>query len=264
MKKSIQIRENLILDNILKSDLHMHTVYCDGQNTPEEMVISAIEKGLSVVGFSGHSFVKEEPELGMNEEETSCYVKEIGLLKKKYSGKIAVLCGIEQDYLSETKTDGYDYVIGSVHYIESPEGPVAVDDTPEILKKAVEKYYGGDFYAAAENYFSQVADVVNKTGADIIGHFDLFSKFNQKEGYFDENNVRYAAAWKAALDKLIPLNKVFEINTGGISRGWKDEAYPAPDMIDYIKAHGGKFILSSDSHNRENIGFQFEQYMTRI
>ena len=33
----------------------MHTCYCDGKNTPEEMVQSAIEKGLSTVGISGHS-----------------------------------------------------------------------------------------------------------------------------------------------------------------------------------------------------------------
>ena len=31
---------------MIKCDLHTHTVFCDGKNTPEEMVLSAIEKGL--------------------------------------------------------------------------------------------------------------------------------------------------------------------------------------------------------------------------
>ena len=38
-----------------KVNLHTHTCFCDGKNTPEEMVISAIEKGMDVLGFSGHS-----------------------------------------------------------------------------------------------------------------------------------------------------------------------------------------------------------------
>ena len=29
---------------MIYSDLHMHTVFCDGKNTPEEMVLSAIDK----------------------------------------------------------------------------------------------------------------------------------------------------------------------------------------------------------------------------
>ena len=37
-------------------DLHMHTVYCDGHDTPEDMVLSAIDKGLDTVGISAHSY----------------------------------------------------------------------------------------------------------------------------------------------------------------------------------------------------------------
>ena len=38
-----------------KVNLHTHTLFCDGRDTPEDMVLSAIEKGFSVLGFSGHS-----------------------------------------------------------------------------------------------------------------------------------------------------------------------------------------------------------------
>ena len=35
-------------------DFHTHTTFCDGKNTPEEMVLAAIEKGMPRIGFSGH------------------------------------------------------------------------------------------------------------------------------------------------------------------------------------------------------------------
>ena len=34
-----------------KIDLHMHTAFCDGKNTPEEMIISGINKGLTTIGL---------------------------------------------------------------------------------------------------------------------------------------------------------------------------------------------------------------------
>ena len=40
----------------IKANLHTHTTWCDGKNTAEEMVRSAIESGFDVLGFSGHSY----------------------------------------------------------------------------------------------------------------------------------------------------------------------------------------------------------------
>ena len=42
------------------ADFHMHTAFCDGKNTPEEMVLRGIEMGLSVIGFSVHSPLWED------------------------------------------------------------------------------------------------------------------------------------------------------------------------------------------------------------
>ena len=36
-------------------DLHMHTIYSDGKNVAEDMILTAIEKGLDCVGISDHS-----------------------------------------------------------------------------------------------------------------------------------------------------------------------------------------------------------------
>ena len=63
-------------------DLHMHTVFSDGKNTPEEMVEEAIRLGLDTVGISDHSHL--DP-CGMTLEAGAEYRAELARLKKKYS-----------------------------------------------------------------------------------------------------------------------------------------------------------------------------------
>ena len=36
-------------------NMHTHTVFCDGKNTVDEMVESAIKLGMKTLGFSGHA-----------------------------------------------------------------------------------------------------------------------------------------------------------------------------------------------------------------
>ncbi len=241
-------------------DLHTHTNYCDGNNTAEEMVLAAIEKGMECIGFSGHVYAPACERYCMSMDGTEKYIKEITALKEKYKEKIEILCGIEYDYYSEYPIERFDYAIGSVHYIEKNGEFVEIDHSREILDSAADRLFGGDFYALAECYFETVGDVLRKTNADIIGHFDLISKFNEDGVHFDVNNPRYVAAWKKAVDRLVPYGKPFEINTGAITRGYRKTPYPNPDMINYIKEKGGKLILSSDSHSITSLCFGFEEY----
>ena len=86
------------------------------------------------------------------------------------------------------------------------------------------------------------------------------TKFNEIYHLWDEKNPRYIASWKKAVDALIPYHIPFEINLGGITRGKKTTPYPSFEIIEYIKSKGGTFILSSDSHNKENILKDFSKY----
>lgn len=237
-----------------KYDLHTHTIYSDGKNTPEEMIIAAIEKGLERIGISDHSYTAIDETYCVKRDKISKYIEEIAQLKEKYNGEIEVLCGIEQDYFSDEPTDAYDYVIGSVHYFDIDGKYIPVDESAEILKNTAEEYFGGDMYALVENYYKNVADVVRKTNADIIGHFDLITKFQEQTPLFDEKNPRYINAWKKAADALLKTEKPFEINTGAISRGYRTTPYPSEEIRKYITRNGGKFIYSSDSHSTESIG----------
>lgn len=244
---------------MILSDYHIHTTFSDGKNTPEEMVKAAMEKGVRSIGFSDHSYTYFDESYCMKREDKALYLKTVADLKKRYSGVIDIYCGIEQDYYSLEKTDGYDYVIGSVHYVKAGDKFIPVDESAEEFKKAVENYFGGDTLSFAEAYFETVTRLAEKTNCDIIGHFDLISKFNEK-GLFDEQNPRYVTAWKKAADNLLKSKKPFEINTGAISRGYKTSPYPSKEMIDYINKNGGSFILSSDAHSKDGICYRFEEF----
>ena len=245
---------------MISKDLHMHTVFCDGKNTPEEMVLSAIEKGLDTVGISGHSYTFFDESYCMQKADIPRYIAELRYLRAKFFDKIHVLCGVEQDYYSAYPTDEFDYVIGSVHYVKVGEAYLPVDESAEILRDAVDRYFDGDVYALCERYFATVAGVARKTGCDIIGHFDLITKFIERDPLFDTRHPRYVAAWQSAVDTLLPYDVPFEINTGAIPRGYRSEPYPSREIIAYIREKGGRFILSSDAHSKENIGYGFEEY----
>ena len=242
-------------------DLHMHTVFSDGKNTPEEMIREAIRLGLDTVGISDHSHL--DP-CGMTLEATEEYHREIARLKEKYAGQNRVLSGLERDFISEDLSDD-DYVIGSVHLLTMPDGHhVSIDWTAEKQREGVEKYFGGDWYAFAEAYYATETRVVEVTKCDIIGHFDLITKFIEQEPAFDVHHPRYVKAWQNAVDELLKTGKPFEINTGAISRGYRTEPYPSREIRDYIRAHGGKLIMSSDSHQVETIAYKFEDYIDEI
>ena len=241
-------------------DLHMHTTYCDGKNTPEEMILSAIEMGLTTVGLSGHSYTGNDKVFGMSMENMQKYFDEVNSLKEKYKDRINVLCGIEQDSFAGFPALDFDYSIGSVHYVYKNGEYLGVDHSEAILTNDVNKFYNGDYIAYAEDYYKQVANVLKDTNADIIGHIDLVTKFNEGFKLFDENDPRYIKAYREAVDALIPYNKPFEVNTGAISRGYRTLPYPSSQIIDYIKQKGGKLIMSSDSHCAENIAFKFDEF----
>lgn len=236
-----------------RTDLHTHTVYSDGKNTPEEMVLAAISIGMEKIGISDHSYTEFDLSYCIKKENIEKQIKEVGGLKEKYADRIEVLCGVEQDYFATLSADAYDYSIGSVHYVKKNGVYIDVDYTREKLLTASEELYGGDIYALLEDYYALEGDVIDKTQADIIGHFDLICKLNEKQPFFDESHPRYEAAWKNAADKLLKTGRPFEINSGAVSRGYKTDPYPSAYIKKYLEENGATFVVSSDSHSVQTL-----------
>lgn len=246
------------------SNFHTHTVYSDGKDTPEDIILEALRLGCSEIGFSDHSYTDFDTSYCMSRENTAEYKREIRRLKEKYKGKIKIYLGIEQDYYSTEPTDGYDYIIGSVHYVKKDGVYIPVDESAKRQIDAVNTLYGGDFYAFVADYYKIIADVYEKTKCDIIGHFDLITKFNEDGALFDTSDIRYKDSSSAALEKLLNTPALFETNTGAISRGYRKTPYPEEFIIDRIAKSKKPFVLSSDSHKKETLLFKLTSESARL
>lgn len=246
------------------SNFHTHTVYSDGKDTPEDIVLEALRLGCSEIGFSDHSYTDFDTSYCMSRENTAEYKREIRRLKEKYKGRIKIYLGIEQDYYSTEPTDGYDYIIGSIHYVKKDGVYIPVDESAKRQIDAVNTLYGGDFYAFVADYYKIVSDVYEKTKCDIIGHFDLITKFNEDGALFDTSDIRYRNSSSSALEKLLNTPALFEINTGAISRGYRKTPYPESVILDRIAKSKKPFVLSSDSHKKETLLFKLTSESTRL
>ncbi|MBR5388809.1 MAG: histidinol-phosphatase HisJ family protein [Clostridia bacterium] len=245
---------------IQAADYHVHSVFSDGKDDIESIILTAIEKGLTEIGISDHSYTSFDGTYCIEKSKEKEYVAEVKRLKEKYVRQIKVLCGTELDAFSDIDLSCYDYAIGSSHYFKKGDKYYPIDESREKFVNAVEEVFGGDFYAACEEYFATVAKFASYEKVGIIGHFDLVTKFNGQGDLFDEENERYVKAYTSAVKTLAAAGKTFEINTGALRKGLRKDAYPAAKIRAFIKERGGKFILSSDSHKKEDLTFGFSLY----
>lgn len=240
-------------------DLHTHTTFSDGKNTPEEMVRAAMALGFKRIGISDHSYTSFDGSCCMKREDIPAYRAEISRLKAKYAGQIEVLCGIEQDLYADLPPEGYDYAIGSVHYLKKDGEYLPVDESVNELYDSVRRGFGGDATAFAEAFFAAAASFAYDPLISIIGHFDLLTIFSDRYPLFDEDDPRYIRAWQSAAARLISAGKCFEINTGGMARKYRALPYPSDRIISFLIQNGARLVLSSDSHSAQTIGFGFEE-----
>lgn len=236
------------------SAFHTHCTFCDGKNTPEEMVLEAIKLGCGEIGFSSHSFMTHESRWGMPPDVEEKYKAEISRLKDKYSDRIKIFLGIEYDWTSDIDTTDYDYVIGAVHYVLKNGHFIPVDETADHHKNAIKELYNGDADALAEDYYKMTAQLHDKTGCDIIAHFDIITKFDERDKVYEET-PRYCEAALSACRSLAKKPVVFEINTGAISRGYRTTPYPAPFILNELVRLKAPLVITPDTHSKDTLIF---------
>lgn len=240
-------------------NLHTHTNYCDGADTPEEMILYAIEKGFTEIGFSGHSYANYSPlsvKLGDHTEE---YRTEVSRLKKKYKGQIDVFLGLEVEMFSKPDMSGYDYLIGSVHYLECGGEYVGFDSNADRVEYVINTYFDGDGMAYAKAYYKTLAKLPEYGRFDIIGHFDLITKHCDTHNFFDMNSKQYLNAAFEAAESLKGKIPFFEVNTGAIAREYRSSPYPTVPIIKELKRLGFGVVITSDCHSKKMIDCNFDE-----
>lgn len=238
------------------SNLHQHTTFCDGSSTAEEVILSALEKGFSSIGFSGHGYTPFALEYCM--KDTEGYIAEITGLKEKYKRDIEVYLGCEEDIFHPCDRSRFEYIISSSHYFFKDGKYYPIDSGLDCMIKCLE-LFNGDIVALADKYYSQFVGYIKKRKPDIIGHFDLITKFEEVGAPTFLNNEKYNKLAAAYLLEACKADSIFEVNTGAISRGYRTLPYPDEKLLHILKKENAKITISADCHHKDTVDCFFPE-----
>ena len=245
---------------MIRQNLHCHTTFDDGADSPEAMVLAAEQAGLCSIGVSLHCPIPGEDDWCCAAENEPKFLDTMHALRERFAGRIEVFCGLEYDLRAARRSvPPYDYIIGSCHFLAG----CAVDNTMAEAEALIARFDSPD--RAAEAYFGQLTALAAFDEISIVGHLDLLTKYNERKPLYDTASPVYRDAAFAAMELLSAAGKIFEINTGTISRGWRTAPYPAPELLRHLRAIGGRICVCSDAHAADGIvcGFEAAEALAR-
>jgi len=251
---------------MIDSHSHGHFSY-DSNADYNEMVLSAISKGLNGICFTDHyEYTPDCQQPNVSDYETdkfygfemTDYMSKLHSLSEKYSMQnFKVFTGVEFGLLDSNMDEvvyamdnyKFDSIIGSIHYI--PNEP------DMYYSNYTEKH---DKFTAYSMVLEQYTKLLPKyPKINIMGHFDYVSRYSQV--YTDRN--MYYKDFSDYFDKLftiiINMGISLEINT---STYVKRDDLPANkldlNILKRYKELGGEMItLSSDAHKPDAVAQNF-------
>lgn len=238
------------------SDFHIHSTYCDGKSPLEETVKTAIEKGFVSIGFSGHGTTEYDMRYCM--KDMPSYIAEVNELKEKYKSEIQIYLGVEEDSYAPVDRKNFDYIIGSSHYVIKNGAYYPVDSGKERFQKCIDAF-GGNQLEFAECYYKAFCDYILGRKPDIIGHFDLITKYEETDTDLFFRDEKYWSIAEKYTAKALKSGCFFEVNTGAIARELRTSPYPHERLLKIIHDGGGKIVLSSDCHFAPKLAFKFDE-----
>lgn len=260
----------------IKTNFHTHSTFCDGANTLEENVLTAIEKGIKILGFSSHSTWPAWVGVKMKLEDFETYCQNINFLKLKYAEQIDIRLGFEGDFIPTVcrpdflayKKFAPEFLIGSVHYLYNGETDFtkirAVDNTPQILLDTLKNTYNNDEKKLIQHYFATQRQMLSTCNFSIIGHPDLIRKFNDKIHFFDEGADWYKQELKETAKAISSAGVICEVNTGAISRQWQKTPYPSEYFLSLLHERNVPVMINSDAHSAQNLDCAFDQSLALV
>ena len=207
------------------------------------------------------------PELLLDQYEA--FLREAIKLRDRFSHQIALLIGIETDWITDLDSQGttgllskhpeIDYVVGSVHHLKGvpidfdrstwiraidacvtgetsssmrAEGGKVVRIENDISDpKQAEAYEptGAELEAYFVGYFEAQYDMLRAHQPDVIGHFDLCRLYTPNLSL-----KSYPSAWdlvRRNVEYGISYGALFEANSSAFRKGWKT-SYPSREILD--------------------------------
>lgn len=231
-------------------DYHTHTNYSDGVPI-WKMMRAAEDLELDAIGFADHCNVSERSEMVRHKNvsgfnlDTTWERREIALEQMRQEFDTRILSGVEIDFHPDDVAEicaflertGFDYVIGSVHFIED----VNIHVPPYFAEKS-----RSGRRAAVDRYFDMLIQMIESELVDIAAHMDVIERNPELRDIATEEHYHRVA------DALESSETVPEINAGRVLQAY-GKTHPHPDFFEILRERDARFTRGSDAHTPEEL-----------
>lgn len=154
--------------------------------------------------------------------------------------------GAEERIRDLLEARGFDYVVGSVHFV----GESAVDQDRWDVWKAD----GNDPDQIWTRYFDRLADAARSGLFDTLAHPDLVKVWGSGRPRPERDPRAY---YEPAVEAIAEAGIAVEISTAGLRKPI-GELYPSAEFAALCVEASVPFTLSSDAHLPEEVGFAYD------
>jgi histidinol-phosphatase (PHP family) len=244
------------------TDYHVHLRPDERENTPERFFTranaeryreAAEERGISELGVAEHVYrFHQALEVWDHPFWRTYAVDDIDDYCAFVRDETDLKLGIEADFIPGREDRmanlldgrGWDYVVGSVHFI----GDQALD---------TEEFSIWTQTASAENiwrrYFEMLGEAAQSGLFDIMVHPDLVKVWGKDRPLPDGDLRRF---YYPAMEAIADAGVAVEVSTAGFRKP-VGEIYPAPAFLEMAIDAGAPLALSSDAHVPEQLGWEY-------
>lgn len=161
--------------------------------------------------------------------------------------------GLELDYIPGTEdalaafiqSYPFDYVIGSVHWL---------DDFGFDLLEMKQRWENCDLKETYNTYFSILTRMVKTELFDFVGHADVIKVFG-----YEPDDIAFLDDWyKRLAETFSKHHAVVEISTAGLRKP-VGKLYPAPGLLHACFQANVPILINSDAHRPEDVGADYDR-----
>ncbi len=234
-------------------DYHMHSrVSFDGHDTGLEMALAARERGLKEICFTDHIDYSPEMDMVFDLEDYHREYDDLEVpgIKIRRGVEFGITPQNQELLRRDLARRRFDYVIGSVHFVDGMDVYLAPYWQGKTQSQAVNRFLG-----------QTLETVAVQDDYDVLGHLTFISKARANPTRELIRYEEHREVIDAILTELVRHDKGLEVNTSGIDRC--GGPLPTMDMVRRFRELGGKIVtIGSDAHDKHRVG-QYTGQMAR-
>jgi histidinol-phosphatase (PHP family) len=251
------------------TDYHVHLREDEDRTPPEHeafttanverYLTAAEEAGIAELGCSEHVYrFAQALELWRHpfweeqaRDDLDAYCDFVRMTPLRLGLEVDFVPGAEDRTRNLLEAHDFDYVIGSVHFID--QGAVDHEGWDVWMRE-------GDADVVWRRYFETLAEAARSGLFDILAHPDLVKYWGPRRPH-PERDIRFY--YEPAIEAIAETGVAVEVSTAGLRKP-AGEIYPAPRFAEMCQDAGSPFALSSDAHTPDDIGHAYERAVSEM